>query len=48
LIEYLLRIGVEGIFPGSSTGAFTLFTLKEHREIIEFSKEKHNIVHIFV
>jgi len=48
LIEYLLRIGVEGIFPGSSTGAFTLFSLKEHREIIEFSREKFQGKGLFI
>ena len=36
LIKHLEKNGIEGIFPGSSTGAFTLFTLNEHKEILEF------------
>ncbi|MDP8012059.1 MAG: dihydrodipicolinate synthase family protein [Thermoplasmata archaeon] len=41
LLNYLEKIKVEGIFPGSSTGAFTLFSFEKHKRILEFSKENY-------
>lgn len=40
LLDYLNEINVEGIFPASSTGAFTLFSFENHKRIIEFSSDR--------
>ncbi len=42
LIQFLEENKIEGIFPGSSTGAFTLFTLKEHKEMLDFVSKNVN------
>jgi len=42
LVDFLLRNGIEGVFPGSSTGAFTLFSMKRHWEILEFVSKNVN------
>jgi 2-dehydro-3-deoxy-D-gluconate aldolase len=38
LVEFLVESGVEGIFPGSSTGGFTLFSFEKHLKIIKIAR----------
>lgn len=38
LIEFVNSNNFEGIFPGSSTGAFTLFSYEKHKRLLEFSR----------
>ena len=41
LLNFLKESKVEGIFPGASTGAFSLFSYEKHKKLIEFSIEKY-------
>lgn len=40
LLDFLRGAGVEGVFPGSSTGGFTLFSTRLHGKILEFVSER--------
>lgn len=38
LIEFLKKSGIEGVFPGSSTGGFTLFSFENHLKILKIAR----------
>jgi len=46
LLDFLVENGIEGVFPGSSTGAFTLFSMKDHGSILEYVAKnlKKNVI----
>ncbi|HEU12598.1 MAG: dihydrodipicolinate synthase family protein [Thermoplasmata archaeon] len=46
LLDFLVENGIEGVFPGSSTGAFTLFSMKDHEKILEYVAKnlKKNVI----
>ncbi|MGC8497685.1 MAG: dihydrodipicolinate synthase family protein [Thermoplasmata archaeon] len=38
LVEFLVKSDAEGIFPGSSTGGFTLFSFEKHLKILKIAR----------